>query len=420
MNLGPLRYRNFRLLWISWILAATSSWIHQVVTNWLIFELTDSPLMLGLNGIFSSIPFLITSLYGGALADRMDRRKILLISQIVVTCLAIIPGILTGLDVIRVWHLYTLGLLNATITGFDGPARQALIPTLVPRGELMRAVALTSAVRRSMALVGPMIAGLGISLLGVTWTYFIYATFHGLVLLALMLMRMPAMEAHVENKSMTRSIIDGFRAAYDNRVIWGILSIEVVHSFFVTYRVLLPVYARDILSVGPTGLGMLYSAPGIGALAGSALAIAMGDVKKKGRLFTISAFSMPLALILFAFSKWMPASLAFLMVAGLLDIVGGTVRNTMLQLSINERTRGRVMAMNMMVHRGVGPLSQLQSGAIASLLGAPWAIASTSIFFIIYGTFVLLRLPELYRYTQGTSQPEQEASSGSEGRHPRT
>jgi len=135
MRLGPLRYRNFRLIWTSWTLAATASWIHQVVTNWLIFELTDSPLMLGLNGIFTSIPFLITSLYGGALADRMDRRKILVISQVISTFLAIIPVILTGLDVIRVWHLYTLGLLNATITGFDGPARQALIPTLVPRGE---------------------------------------------------------------------------------------------------------------------------------------------------------------------------------------------------------------------------------------------------------------------------------------------
>ncbi len=419
MRLGPLRYRNFRLIWTSWTLAATASWVHQVVTNWLIFELTDSPLMLGLNGIFISVPFLITSLYGGALADRMDRRKILVICQVISTILAIIPGILTGLDVIRVWHLYTLGLLNATITGFDGPARQALIPTLVPRGELMRAVALTSAVRRSMALVGPMIAGLGISLLGVTWTYFIYAALHGMVLLTLSLMRMPAMEAPIETKSMTRSIVEGFRSAFDNRVIWGILSIEAVNTFFVTYRVLLPVFARDILSVGPTGLGLLYSAPGIGALTGSALAIAMGDVKKKGRLFTISVFTMPLALILFSFSVWMPASLVFLALVGLLDIVGGTVRNTMLQLSIDERMRGRVMSMNMMVHRGIGPLSQLQSGAIASLVGAPWAVAGTSIFFIIYGTFMLLRLPELYRYSQGTPQSESPSSSEPEGSHPR-
>jgi len=152
---------------------------------------------------------------------------------------------------------------------------------------------------------------------------------------------------------------------------------------------------------------------------GSVLAIAMGDVKKKGRLFTISAFTMPLALILFAFSAWMPASMVFLALVGLLDIVGGTVRNTMLQLSIDERMRGRVMSMNMMVHRGIGPLSHLQSGAIASLIGAPWAIAGTSMFFIVYGTFMLLRLPELYRYSQGTPQSESPSSSEPEGSHRR-
>ncbi|NIO09692.1 MAG: MFS transporter [Deltaproteobacteria bacterium] len=418
MNLGPLRYRNFRFIWASWILAATASWVHQVVTNWLIFELTDSPFMLGLNGIFTSIPFLITSLYGGALADRMDRRKILVISQVITTLLAIIPGILTGLDIIQVWHLYILGVFNATITGFDGPARQALIPTLVPRSDLMRAVALTSAVRRSMALVGPMIGGVGISLVGVTWTYFIYAAIQGMVLICLALMRMPAVELPKAKTSMTRSIVEGFRSAYDNRVIWGILSIEVFHTFFVTYRVLLPVFARDILSVGPTGLGFLYSAPGIGALIGSALSIAMGDVKKKGLLFTISAFTMPLALVVFAFSKSMPMSLVFLTLSGLLDIVGGTVRNTMLQLSITEQMRGRVMAMNMMVHRGVGPLSNLQSGTLASFVGAPWAVAGTSIFFIFYGMFMLMRYPQIYRY-QGTARSSSRSSSETDrsGRH---
>ncbi len=415
MRLGPLQYRNFRLLWTSWAVGATASWVHQVVTMWLIFEMTDSPLMLGMMGIFLSIPFLITSLYGGALADRMDRRKILLFAQAMTTVMAVIPGVLSALDVIQVWHLYILGFLNSIITGFDGPARQAIVPALVPRGDLMRAVALTSAVRRSTALVGPMIGGLGISLVGVTWSFFVYAMLNGGVLICLFLMKTPAVEARTQ-RSMIQSIVEGFRSVLDNRVLWGILSIEAVHTFFVSYRVLLPVFARDILNIGPTGLGLLYSAPGIGALMGSGLAIAMGDVKKKGRLFIISAFTMPLAVILFAFSVWMPASLVFLVLAGMLDIIGGTVRNTMLQLSTHERVRGRVMSMNMMVHRGIGPLSHLQCGALASLIGAPWAIAGACTFFLIYGTLLLLRLPELYRYPQGASQPATPASSGPEQR----
>ena len=416
MRLGPLRYRNFRLLWTGWLLAATSSWIYQVVSMWLIFEMTDSPFMLGLKGIFTSVPFLIASLYGGALADRMDRRKILLIAETVMTFLAVIPGVLSAFNVIQVWHLYILGFLMATIGGLDGSARQALVPALVPRGELMRAIALTSAVRRSTALVGPMIGGLGISLLGVTGSYFVYALFHGAVLLALFLMRTPAMETETQGISMTRSIVEGFRAVLDTRILRGLLSIETVHTLFVTYQTLMPVFARDILNVGPTGLGLLYSGPGIGALIGSGLAITMGDVKRKGRLFAISAFFPPVVLILFAFSRWMPASMLLLILVGVFDIVGGAVRNTMLQLSTPDRLRGRVMSMNRMAHRGIGPLGGLQSGALASLVGAPWAVAGASLFFLIFGSFLLLRLPELYHYPKGASQPAPLPSSGSEQR----
>lgn len=241
MRLGPLQHRNFRLLWTSWAVAASVSWIHQVAIMWLIFELTDSPIMLGMMGIFSSVPFLITSMYGGALADRMDRRNILLTAQVVSAILVMVPGVLTGLDMIQVWHLYALGLLNAAITWFDGPARQAMIPTVVLRGDLMRAIALTSSVRRSTALIGPMIAGLGISLLGVTWIFFAYALLHGTVLLAPCLMKTTAVKAPIQRTSMTRSIVEGFRSVLGNRFLWGLLSCEAVHTFFVTYRVLLPV-----------------------------------------------------------------------------------------------------------------------------------------------------------------------------------
>ncbi len=414
MGLGPLKYRNFRLLWTSWMIAAIASWVHQVVIMWLIFELTNSPLMLGMTGIFMSVPFLITSLYGGALADRMDRRKLLLIAQVIITLLAVVPGVLSALNVIQVWHLYTLSFLSWTVSGFDGPARQALVPGLVPRGELMRAIALTSAVRRSTALVGPMIGGIGISLVGVTGSFFVYAGLHGLVLFALLLMKTPPMEAQSRKISMTHSILEGLRSVLDNRILWGILSLEAAHTFFVSYQALMPVFARDILNVGPTGLGLLYSSPGVGALIGSGLAIAMGDVKKKGRLFSISAFSKPLALIFFAFSTWMPISMLILVFAGVFDILGGTIRNTMLQLSTHERLRGRVMSMNMMVHRGLGPLSGLQSGFLASLIGAPWAVAGGSVFFIIFGTILLLRVPVLYRYPQGVPQQAPLPNSDSE------
>lgn len=399
--MGPLKHRNFRLLWTGWILGATGSWIHQVASLWLILELTNSPLMLGVSGIFMSVPFLVTSLYGGALADRMDRLKLLRVAQAAASVLALVPGVLAALGVIQVWHLYVLSFLSWTVSAFDGPARQALIPSLVPRSELMSAIALTSVVRRATALVGPMIGGFAIQMAGVSGAFFLYASFDLAVLLTLLLMRkLPSGQPERRPSSMQQTILDGFKVVRSSPVILGILSLEAVNTFFVTYQQLMPVFARDILQVGPTGLGLLYASPGVGAIMGSALLLLLGDVRKKGRLFVTTALIQPVAIVLFAHSPWMAASMLMLAVAGILDVIGGTVRNAMLQLSTREQMRGRVMGMNMMVHRGLGPLSGLQAGALATFAGAPIAITAGASLFITYAAFLLSRVPELRRYEE--------------------
>ena len=276
----------------------------------------------------------------------------------------------------------------------------------------MRATALTSGVHRSTALIGPTIGGMGISLLGASGTFFVYALLHGIVFLTLLCLRVPAGVIVPRRSSLSRSILDGFQAVRDNRILWATLSLGAIHTFFVTSQTLMPVFARDILEVGPTGLGLLYSSSGVGAVLGSAFTIAMGDVKKKGRLLFLSDFSKPLALVLFALSTWVPASMLLLVYAGLFDIVGNAVRTTILQVSTDEQMRGRVMAMNMMVNRGLGPLSGLQSGALASLVGAPPAIGTGALLFVIYAIFLFLRVPEVYRFQKPSPQenlPAEEA-----------
>lgn len=414
MGIGPLRHRDFRLLWTSWVLSTTAGWVFRVVSMWLIFELTDSPFMLGVSGLFMSVPFMITSLYGGALADRFDRRQLLLIAQLVLTVVAVIPGVLSAFDLIQVWHIYAISLLNATVGGFDSPARDALVPTLVPKNELMRATAFTTGIHRSTALIGPTVGGFGISLLGVAGIFFVYALLHGLVFLTILWMKTPQAKVVAPSISVSESILEGLRSVMDSRLLWGVLSLQMVHTFFVTAQTLMPVFARDILQVGPTGLGFLYAASGLGALLGSGISIAMGDVRKKGPLLFISDFSKPLALVLFALSSWMPVSMLLLVYGGIFDIVGSAVRRTMLHLNTEPRMKGRVFAMNMMLNRGLGPLSGLQSGALASLIGAPSAIATGAALFVIYGIFLFFRVPEVYRYR--TSQPDRNLmpSQGSE------
>ena len=398
--MGPLKHRNFRLLWTGWILGATGSWVHQVASMWLILELTNSPLMLGVSGIFMSVPFLITSLYGGALADRMDRVKLLQVAQAAATVLAVVPGVLAALGVIQVWHIYALSFLSWTVSAFDGPARQAIVPSLVPRSDLMSAIALTSVVRRSTALVGPMIGGFAITLVGISGAFFVSAGFDAAVLLTLLIMRSLPAQPEERRVPMGRAILDGFKLIRGNPVIYGILSMEAVNTLLVTYQQLMPVFARDILQVGPTGFGFLYASPGVGALVGSALLLLMGDVKRKGLLFVTTVLIQPVTIMLFALSPWMVTSMLMLALSGVLDVIGGTVRNAMLQLSTRDQMRGRVMGMNMMVHRGLGPLSGLQAGAVATFAGAPFAVAAGSALFIVYAVFLIFRVPELRLYEE--------------------
>jgi len=367
---------------------------------WLILELTNSPLMLGVSGIFMSVPFLITSLWGGALADRMDRLKLLQITQAMATVLAVVPGVLAALGVIQVWHIYALSFLSWTVSAFDGPARQAIVPSLVPRSDLMSAIALTSVVRRSTALVGPMIGGFAITLVGISGAFFVSAGFDAAVLLTLLIMRSLPAQPEERQVPMGQAILDGFKVIRSNPVIFGILSMEAVNTFLVTYQQLMPVFARDILRVGPTGFGFLYASPGVGALVGSALLLLMGDVKRKGLLFVTTVLIQPVTIMLFALSPWMVTSMLMLALSGVLDVIGGTVRNAMLQLSTRDHMRGRVMGMNMMVHRGLGPLSGLQAGAVATFAGAPFAVAAGSALFIVYAVFLIFRVPELRRYEE--------------------
>lgn len=401
---GPLKHRNFRLLLTGWVLGSTAAWVYQVVSMWLIFELTNSPLMLGFTGLFISIPFILTSLYAGVLSDYMDRRKVLLISQGLLTALATVPAVLAALDVIQVWHLYALSFTYAVLGGFDSPARQALVPLLVPQEQLMSATAMTSGVHRVTALFGPALGGFGMFLAGPSGALFFYALLQAIAFLNLLLMKTTARASRSQRSSLGRSILEGLQTVRGNRILLGTLTLSAVHTFFVTSQALMPVFARDILKVGPTGLGLLYSSSGLGAVFGSAFIVMMGDVRKKGRLLFLSDFSKPLALVLFALSTWMPVSMILLIYTGLFDIVGNAVRTTVLQLSTEDRVRGRVMAMNTMVNRGLGPLSSLQSGVLASLMGAPAAIATGSFLFVIFGVFFFLLVPEVYRFQKETTE----------------
>jgi hypothetical protein len=212
------------------------------------------------------------------------------------------------------------------------------------------------------------------------------------------------MEQEPRTTSMGRSILDGLRFVGGNPLLFAMMTVETMNTMFAIYANLLPVFARDVLHVGPVELGLLYTAPGIGALLASAALMAHGDIRHKGRVFVITAILKPATMALFALSPWMWSSLLTLGLVGVLDVIGGTARHTMLQLMTRDRMRGRVMSIDMMTHRGLGPIAGVPSGAMATWVGAPLTLAGGSLLVVLYAILVALRVPALARW-QDTAPP---------------
>ncbi len=375
---GALGQRDFRLLWLGLVASQIGSWMQQITQNWLLWELTHSPLATGIYGLCRSVPFVLVSLYAGALADRLDRRALIIVSNAVNALFPLAVGVLVALGRVEPWHIYLAGALSAVVDSFDLPARQALVPALVPRSQLMGALALTSSIRRATALVGPSLGGLMILWVGAAGAFFVNAAGFGCVLLAALLMRArPARPAQAGNAlAMVR---EGLRYVMHHRLLGTLMGVEAVVTVTTSYQGILPLFADEILGVGPAGLGLLLAAPGLGAIIGSVGLASRGDVRDKGRLLLLSGLLFGAALAGFAFSGNFVLSLAILVAVGLLDAVYGAVRNTIVQLAVTEQFRGRVMSLHSLTQRGLGPSGNFLTGSLATLVGAPFAVAGLAL-----------------------------------------
>jgi hypothetical protein len=289
------------------------------------------------------------------------------------------------------------------VTAFEGPARQALVPLLVPRGELMRAVALTSVIRRGTALIGPLLGGAAISVTGASGSYFIQFLLLVVVLLNTLIMKAPTGELESRGVTVGRSILDGFKSIYNDQLLFAMFAIEAMTMTFAMYVQILPIFARDVLNVGPTGLGLLYTAPGVGAILASAAMLAVGEVKAKGRLFAVTALAKTLASAVFALSTSLPLSMVMLGMVGFLDVAGGTVRTTILQICVAQKMLGRIMSVDLVIHRGLGTINGLPLGALAAIMGAPLGLAGGSIVVFFYTLVTLWRVPAVDRYCESPS-----------------
>ena len=369
---AALQHREYRLFYIALVVAGIGAQIQATANIWQIYELTHSPLHLGLTGLARGVPVIILSLMGGIIADRVDRRRFIMLTQAAVGAVSLVLAALTVSGNIEVWHIYAATVVGAALSALGNPARAAMIPNLVPRQHLLNALALQSTVWQTANIVGPSIAGLLIAAVGLPVTYLANGSAHLVSLLMLGLMHVGRVTAPAR-VSPLKSLTEGLTFVRRNSIILALLGTDTCATFFGSYRALLPFFATAV-GVGASGLGLMFAAPGVGALLGSTLIMSLGDLRYKGLVTVTAILGYCLALVLLAVSPWFILSLVAVGLLGLLDSLQATPRNAVIQSVTPDEVRGRVSSFQSMLTNGVPSLGQTWSGVLAAALGPPAAL----------------------------------------------
>lgn len=373
--LAALRHRDFSIYWSGSVLSLVGSQFTTVAMAWQIYELTNSPLELGLLGLARGAPMLVLLLFGGVLADAVNRRRLLMATQIAQMAVSASLAILTVAGWVSAPILYAASLFLALFSSLDQPARNAIIPNLVPRSDLTNALALSGTQRHVATIVGPSLAGLLLARSGPTLCYAVDAVSWLVMLVALALMRPLAQVAGGRGAVSLRALGEGVRFVRTHPVILSLMALDFSQNFFGSGRALLPIYARDILLVGPQGLGILYAANSAGALVMAAVMSLQTRIRRAGAWVLVSVATYGVFTTLFGISHSFWLSFLMLAGAGAANTVSFVLRNTINQLLTPDEIRGRVTSVNSMFTNTGPQLGQFEAGALASAIGAVSATA---------------------------------------------
>ena len=407
-------YRNFFLYWVGFLLSNSGRWAEVTGALWLVYELSDSPVLVGLLGVMRALPALLVGPMGGVLADRVDQRRLMMATQAVTAGLSLLLVLLVVTGRVELWHVYVQVALQASVHTFDQAARQSLFPRLVPRRLLPEAVTLSAMAGRSSMLIGPAVGGLLIGAAGEASPFLVNAFLDLALIAAAALITGVVPRAPVEGSSMRSELVAGFRHVADVPILRALLSLEVVYHLFHLNGAMIAIMARERFGVGPEGLGGLLAAPALGALVGVVTLLAVGLVKRQGRFNIVCSFIYAGALVAFALAPSYPIAVVILVGVGMLDSLVGVGRQSIIQLVTPGRMRGRTMANTRMVTGTSGELAQTQSGLLAGLFGASTALtiaAGT----LTAGAVVVARLsPELWNFSRAEPPPPDGAVAAAE------
>ncbi|HJP90966.1 MAG TPA: MFS transporter [Pyrinomonadaceae bacterium] len=398
---AALRHRDFRLLWLGQIVSVTGSQMQSVAINWHVYLLTKSAFALGLVGLFRGLPIIFCSLAGGLVADAVDRKKLMMVTQsaMLVSAGLLTVGTLAGLE--SVWPIYLLSALASTATAFDIPARQSLLPTLVPIEDFPNAVSLGIIVFNVATIAGPAIAGFLLAESGPAVIYALNALSFVAVIIALIAMRAtgaPELQGERSDALSFRALKEGMRFVWRTPIIVQTMTLDFAATFFASATMLLPIFAQERLHVGARGYGFLAAAPAIGSVLTALIMARIGSFQKQGKLVVASVAIFGVATAGFGVSTVYWLSLLMLAITGAADTISTVLRQTIRQLVTPNHLRGRMTSINMMFFMGGPQLGELEAGTVAALIGAPLSVVTGGIGSLVCAAIAAVKSRSLMKF----------------------
>ena len=397
-----LRHRNFLLFWSGAFLSNTGTWMQAVAQGWLVLHLSNSAFWLGADGFMSTAPGLVFTLVGGVFADLIDRRKLLIYSQIVAGLVALVLGGLGVTGVVQVWMILVLSFVTGCCMSIAAPSYMALVFDLVGHQDLANAVALNSTQFQLARALGPVAAGIAFTVFGLAGCFFANGLSFAAVVIGLAMVRYdrtlnPHRPAEEQVKARFRTnLIEGFRYVARRPRVSMLLVISAVTSLFgAPYIAMAPVFARDVLHLGEIGLAVLMGTAGAGSLCGALFLAYLGDFRRKGWSVLGGCLGFALCLIGFSLSTNLVVSIVFLFALGFAIVCAVAVTNTLLQKLVTDEMRGRVMSMFMLSFIGAMPIGNLIAGAASHRFGAPRTLAVGGLIITVFVVMVMWRSPRL-------------------------
>lgn len=391
-----LKYPNYRLWFIGQLVSLVGTWTQSTAQGYLIYQLTKSPAFLGYVSFASGLPSWIFTLYAGAIADRVPRRSLMVITQSAMLVLAFILAILAFTNLVQWWQILILAFLLGICNAFDAPARQSFVLEMVEREDMTNAIAMNATMFNSAVVIGPAIGGLIYAWVGPGWCFSINGISFLAVIIALLLMKLKPFIPSSSKTNAWSDVKEGLKYVFTHPALRMLISnVFVITLFGMGIATLIPAWAVEVLGGDASTNGFLLAARGFGSLIGSLTIASLGRFKFRGKLWTIGSIMMPILMVIFAYMHWLPLSLLAMAGVGLTFMVIVNLSNSMVQTIIPDELRGRVMGIYTLIFFGAMPLGSLVSGWVADRIGEPLTVIISAVILFVFALYLLWRIPSM-------------------------